>query len=611
MRPLQIIWRNIFLAGLFLFSLAYTSSNFFPAQPALRIISLDTQKVLTVSEKERLQSNLTYLSQKYDTQSKIRATSKGILLTVPNIATQQLLHRQLITHFKNQYSILPILNVTTPSWLRYIGARTIQWGIDFKGGFVIPVQPDVNHLYQEKLREQLAAMMMHLRKVKIECLSGLCEEQSICLKLKDLTIREQAFQFLKKEYPTWIIQKENKQQEFVLNVQASDQMKIVLHQTISKKIKYILLKRLTGLGISDFTLRSSVNGMYIELPQVDTISSFQKFLTNNATLSFHTLQTTENINAIGTKTYTYREHKIPVDYTPILTTASVVEAIAGVNTMREPYLEIGLNTAAKKQVANRLQTEGNQLIAVVHKISYVNTAQKTHTVERLISVIPLRDMLQSSFQILGLSAQETIETAFLLGATLPSTTYVGEPKILRPRIAEHRVQRLQFLILGIAFLSTALLFIFYKRFAWITVITALCHLNLLIAGLSLFRIVVEFQGVLVILFIFFLNIQAQLSIYKRITMKLRSGQSLQNSLQESYNEAWYQKLLVYTVGFIVFYLIALVSMPGMVRNLGTTLLLGFLSLLLSIFGYHRALIHYFRIYLFDSISKEKELIVKS
>ena len=124
-------WQIFLIYTVVLLGIIYALPNFYPTKPSLQIAFGDSSKFLNQNINSEIEEVLSSENIKFD---EISVEENSLKIVFDNVADQLAGRRLLANYSEGEFIIAMNSEPSTPEWLRSIGGKPINLGLDLAGG---------------------------------------------------------------------------------------------------------------------------------------------------------------------------------------------------------------------------------------------------------------------------------------------------------------------------------------------------------------------------------------------------------------------------------------------------------------------------------------------
>lgn len=600
------LWKYISLGFLVILCILYALPNLFGEDPAVQISGTRGAKVdiTTFKKVQTIISDAKLIP--------LKATlGHGQMLVRFKTGEDQLVARDAIADALGDSFIVALnLAPATPAWLAAIGGAPLNLGLDLRGGVHFLMEVDMGEALKKTQQEMLQNLRSSLRNQKIR-FRGITHNKangSIVLRFADEATLQTAIKYLKPINRGYTFSEQKKGNFYILIV-AMTKMNIQKTQEDALEQNLTILRnRVNELGVAEpLVQRQGSNRIVIELPGVQDTARAKEILGANATLEFHPVDTTTNINdavagRLPPSSIVYKKRNgqpVVVKKQVILTGNHIVNAQAGNDELGRPEVNISLDSKGGSQMSRFTKNNIGKPMATLF-IEYLPTNKKKHDGklimkkhEEIANVATIQAQLGRSFRITGLSnVGEAHNLALLLraGALTAPIQIVGEQTI-GPSLGKQNIKNgINAMLYGLLAITLFML-IYYRKFGLIAVGALLFNIVMIIAVMSMIPgATLTLPGIAGIVLTVGMAVDANVLIFERIREELRAGKSVQRSIHEGYANA-FSTIADSNITTLITAIILFAVGTGPVKGFAVTLIIGIATSMFTAIFATRAIVN--------------------
>ena len=592
-------WKYLLLLATLVVGLIYALPNLYGEDPAVQIISakgLPLDASLEAKVSDLLKSN------NFNFKS-ISLVHEQLLVRFDN-TNVQLAARDFLMQKNNlgdNYSIALNLAPVTPNWLIALGATPMKLGLDLRGGVRFLMEVDVASNIKRRLDADYSDLRRSFREEKIHYSTLTTNGDAINLVLDNKEDLLKALDYIHNTKTNLIDSSMPGRQYGVELRLVPTELEHVRNYTMEQS-SATLRKRVNELGVAEAIIqRQGANRIVVELPGIQDTARAKDILGKTATLDFlmedsdnDLMQAMNGITPPGSKIF-HMENGRPVllKSRVILTGDSIIGASSQYDSRdNQPVVAVRLGGGGLNLFKETTRNNVGKHMAVIYRESHMQESevngQKVKvpvTSEKLISYARIDGPLGDSFQISGMTLEQTRDLALLLRAgSLPATISIVEERIIGPSMGQENIDKgIRSVVVGLSLIVVFMTF-YYSLFGIVANIGLVFNLILLLALMSLIGATLTLPGIAGIVLTLGMAVDANVLIFERIREELRLGMSPHASIQRGFEHAFStiidSNLTTLIVG-VILYSVG----TGPVKGFAITLSLGILtSLFTSITG---------------------------
>lgn len=581
------LWKYLLILLVFIVGVLYALPNLYPKDPAIQISAANSGATVDNSEMSRIDRVLDQAG--IDVKS--QQLANGTALIRLERAAQQSAARDAVSNALGQgYTVALNLADSTPAWLRAIGAKPMNLGLDLRGGVHFLLEVDMDAAIDQRLDVNASAMRETLRSEGIRYRNNTTGDNSIHFTFANAEDRSQARQLLSTQYNEFT---------FANSEEGGPTLEMVLtDQSIAEIQDYAINQNLTTLrnrvnelGVSEpLVQRQGPNRIVVELPGVQDTAEAKRIVGATANLEFR-LEASESTSGDQQEAFAFRNddgRRAALERDVIITGDRVSSASTSFDDSGRPQVNINLDGPGGSQMNRATRANIGRNMAVI----YIEHKTRTRTVTRdgeqveervpytergIISLATIQSALGNQFRITGLdSPTEARELSLLLrSGSLAAPIYFAQERTIGPSLGQQNIDRgVMSVIIGLV-LVLAFMIVRYKGFGLIANVALTVNLTLLIAAMSILGATLTLPGIAGIVLTLGMAVDANVLVFERIREEMR-GRSLQQAIHTGYERA-FTAIIDANITTLLVAVILFSIGTGPVKGFAVTLSLGIIT----------------------------------
>jgi len=545
-------WKYVVLVLALVFGALYSAPNIYGDDPSVQI---------TMESGDPLPADFADIVAKALEARKLAPIASGVedghwVVRLPDTDAQLQASEQLKRELGRGYVVALSSASKTPGWLRSIGAKPMNLGLDLRGGVHFLLEVDLDEVNKKAVQRIITDVPAFLRKEDVRYTGRREASGAAVLEFADAATLDEARKLIARNFP-----------EYALTVPANSptQLQIALSQQEAKRIVDFavqqnlttLRSRVNQLGVAEpLVQRQGVNRIVVQLPGVQDTTRVKELLGATATLEYRAVDEADaysaaasGITPAGTELFYTREDRRPVLLKREIIAGgdNLVDAAATVDEQGGPAVSVVLDGAAAKRMFAFTERNVGKPMAVLFKEREVVTnynaqgvAIREHRdVEEIISIASIRGVFGKRFQTTGLSSKEAHDLALLLKAgALAAPVEIVEERTVGPSLGADNIRRgIAAAVLGMALVALFMV-VYYRVFGLFAVAALLMNTVLVAAILSLLQATLTMPGIAGIVLHLGIAVDANVLIYERIREELRNGMKPHAAIEAGYERAF-------------------------------------------------------------------------
>lgn len=583
-------WKYVLLIVALLFGALYAAPNLYGDDPSVQV---------SMESGDAMPADFGGIVSKALAAQQIAPLSSGVeegrwVVRLADAEAQLRASEALKGELGRGYVVALNLAPKTPDWLRALGARPMNLGLDLRGGVHFLLEVDIDEVNKKAVQRIITDVPAFLRKENLRY-SGRREAGSaVVLDFSDAAGMDKARKSIAKNFP-----------EYTLTTPPDNaaQLQIGLSQQEAKRIVDFavqqnlttLRNRVNQLGVAEPVVqRQGTNRIVVQLPGVQDTTRIKELLGATATLEYRAVDEGDAYSAAasgiapaGTELFYTREDRRPVLLKKEIIAGgdNLVDASATVDEQGGPAVSVVLDGAAAKRMFAFTESNVGKPMAVLFKerevVTNVNAQgvpiREHRQVEEIISIASIRGVFGKRFQTTGLASKEAHDLALLLKAgALAAPVEIVEERTVGPSLGADNIRKgFAAAALGLG-LVVLFMGIYYKVFGLFAAAALIMNLLLVVAVLSLLQATLTMPGIAGIVLHMGIAVDANVLIYERIREELRNGMKPHAAIEAGYERAFLtiaDANVTVLIGTVVLFALG----AGPVKGFAITLAIGIIS----------------------------------
>lgn len=581
------LWKNLLILLVIGIGAIYALPNLYPEDPAVQISGTRGSIEITNTDLKRAQKALEQAGINV-LQASLEGNSGLIRLLADD---QQLAAREVIQQSLGEKYVVALSQAaTTPDWLVSLGARSVNLGLDLRGGVHFLMEVDMEAAVKQQLEVTASEIRATLRKERLRFRKVSVEKGQIEVLLGSADDFEKARRLLQVDRLDYTFTEGD---SGLLLIAMNEQAIRNLEDYAVDQNLTTLRNRVNELGVAEpLVQRSGRNRIVVELPGVQDTAAAKRVLGATANLEFR-LEANRNAEVFDTETFKFRDqpNRTAVLERDIITTGNhVANASVGFDENNKPQVNIRLNGQGGRLMSDATKNNVGRSMAVlfiehktrtrfVEKDGESVEVREPYTEQGIISLATIQSQLGASFRITGSgSVQEASELSLLLRAgALAAPIYFVEERTIGPSLGQKNIEQgVTSIQIGLA-LVVIFMLAWYRVFGIFACVALTTNLVLLVALLSVLGATLTLPGIAGIVLTLGMAVDANVLINARIKEEMyHSGMSPQNAIHAGYERAFATILDANITTFLVAVILFSIG-TGPIKGFAVTLSLGLLT----------------------------------
>ena len=606
------IWQYSLIASVLFVGVIFALPNIFPSKPALQIALGNSS--------DEINSNLISDIEKRLNEEGILVGSLELednsLTIVLESVDDQLSSRRILSNFSDgDYIIALKSEPSTPKWLREIGAKPLNLGLDLAGGIHFLLEVDTARYSEERLSSEGASLVEEFTKQGIFS-SYQSTGNTIDLSFNSETDADSATKYVNENNFTTSGSKYNVTVDGTnIKLQYTDNyLSEIIDYAVEQNL-VALRNRVNELGVSEPIVQREGKGrIVVELPGVQDSASAKKIIGKTANLEFR-LEARNSDSFLRKEKFQYKnplQGSAFLEKVIVLSGDNVTNAQSSFDENGRPQVNINLDIEGGR--AMQKATTGNigrrlGVILVEEKTKTFfdeenNVVQESFLEKSIISNATIQAVLGTSFRITGLTGpNEASELALLLRAgALAAPMKFVEEQTIGPTLGKENIDKgVTSIIIGFI-----LVFIFmllrYRLFGLSANFALICNLILVTSIMSAVGGTLTLPGIAGIVLTVGMAVDANVLIFARISEELKNNIEPQSAIKNGFSKA-FSTIMDANITTLIVALILYAIGTGPIKGFAVTLSIGIVTSIFTAILVTRSLVNF--IYGYRTVSDLK------
>ena len=595
------IWQIVLIYSVLIIGIIFAMPNFYPTKPALQVAFGASSSALNTNIIQSVTSELEAKNIEFE---KIELDTNSLKIIFDDVEEQLAGRRALAEYSDGDFIIALNSEPSTPEWLRSLGGKPVNLGLDLAGGIHFLLEVDTERYSKERLSSEGASLVEEFLSRNINA-SYVSTGGEIKLSFINSNNLEQAREYLNQNnFITTGSKYSISQSGNTINLQYTNEYLSEIVDYAVEQNLVALRNRVNELGVSEpIVQRQGRARIVVELPGVQDSTSAKKIIGKTANLEFR-LEARPNDQFLRKEQFSFKSQSGRTAFLEkviILTGDNVTNAQSGFDENGRPQVNINLDIDGGRAMQNATKDNvgrnlGVLLIEEKTKTYFDendNVTQEKETVRQIISNATIQDTLGTSFRITGLgSSQEASELALLLraGALAAPMTFVEEQTI-GPSLGEENIEKgINSVIIGFILVFIFML-IRYRLFGLSANIALMSNLILVTAIMSAVGATLTLPGIAGIVLTVGMAVDANVLIFARISEELKANVDPQNAIRNGFSKA-FSTIMDANITTLLVALILYAIGTGPIKGFAVTLSIGIVTSIFTAILVTRSLVNF-------------------
>ncbi|QHS09857.1 protein translocase subunit SecD [Sinimarinibacterium sp. NLF-5-8] len=482
----------------------------------------------------------------------------------------------------------------TPEWLRKIGAKPMNLGLDLRGGVHFLLEVDIDEVKAKAVERIVSDVPTLLRNEGIRYSARRQSGDAGVLEFADADRLEKARRAISKNFSEYTLST-LPNNPLALDIRLSEaEAKRIVDFAVQQNLT-TLRNRVNQLGVAEPVVqRQGANRIVVQLPGVQDTTRVKDLLGATATLEYRAVADEDAYAAVqsgiipaGTQLFYTRDGRRPVLLKREIIAGgdNLVDASATVDENGGPAVSVILDGPGSKRMFAFTERNVGKPMAVLFKEREVVTnyndkgepVREHRQVEEIISIASIRGVFGKRFQTTGLQSREAHNLALLLKAgALAAPVEIVEERTVGPSLGADNIrQGFNAAVLGLLLVIGFMLF-YYRVFGIFAICALLLNLLVLVAILSILQATLTMPGIVGIVLHMGIAVDANVLIYERIREELRDGAKPHAAIDAGYERAFLTIFDANVTGLIATVVLFALG-EGPIKGFAITLAIGIIT----------------------------------
>ncbi len=412
--------------------------------------------------------------------------------------------------------------------------KTVNLGLDLKGGSYLLLQAEMNSVFNEKLDNTSSQIRRQLRKNKIKYKNLRTVDSRISFNIRNINDKKKVLSLLKEYSKDFLL---NNQKNYFFLILSESGINKITESTMQQAIE-IVRRRIDESGTKEPLIQQQgKDRILVQLPGIDDPDRIKRLLGKTAKLTFRfthpeMISETLDLNSVSPPGYvllTEQKDKnkfYMIQKKVMVSGEELTDAKAAFDQDGNPAVMFTLTTSGGKKFGRITGKNIGRPFAIILD-------------NKVISAPIIQGQIFSNGQITGnFSVQEASDLALVLRAgALPVPLNIIEERTVGPGLGNDSIEAGKFASI-IAIIAVIIFMIisygFYGIFANIALLT---NMILIIALLSILQATLTLPGIAGIVLTIGMAVDANVLIFERIKEEFRVRKELLSSVEHGFQKA--------------------------------------------------------------------------
>jgi len=534
----------------------------------------------------------TALSSKIQFNS-LEKSDSSIVIRFNDEESQIKMREFLYQELDKDYTVALNTSPKIPAFLKSLGAKPMNLGLDLKGGVHFLMEVDLEEVVDVRFKKYKNDIRNQMRENNIFYNSINVEKNLISLNLKNNKDVDKASKIITETYTeSFDINLEQNTLNLTLKEEAfKDIGKAAIKQNI-----ITLRNRVNELGVAEpIVQQSGKNRVVVELPGIKDTARAKEIIGATATLEFKMVDedyisesfADEYNIPINSKLYKDQNNNpIVLKRNVVLTGENIVDASSGFDQNSRPAVNITLDSLGAKTFSKITGKNIGKAMAVIFienkpEIQTIGGIEKrvVNKSETVINVATIQEQLSKVFQITGLDSPKRSRdlALYLRAGSMAAPMYIIEERTIGPSLGKANIEMGQNSVIIGMLLVLLFMVVYYKVFGLFANLALIFNLIIIVGIMSMITgATLTLPGIAGIVLTVGMAVDANVLIYERIREEIRNGSTNLASITLGYKKA-FSTIADANITTLIASIILFMFGTGPIKGFAVTLSIGILS----------------------------------
>ncbi|MEA5444705.1 protein translocase subunit SecD [Gammaproteobacteria bacterium AB-CW1] len=546
-------WKNLLVVVVLAVGCALAMPNLFGEDPSVQVSGTDRAE-LNEQAVERILSIL----EEYDEPMPHRyGMEEGqLVLRFANSDEQDRVQLRLRAELGRDFVVAVHQAPAMPDWMRELGFKTLNLGLDLRGGVHFLLQVDMDAVREQEVERVDGNVRNLLRDARLRFTGTEHEDQGVVVRLRDAGERESAIRRIRSEFPE--LEVTAMDAEDAIRVRISDDELEEAKRNALEQNRTTLRNRVDELGVAEpLVQRQNPDRIVVQLPGVQDTTRAKDILGATAQLEFRLVdedndpylaQETGRV-PVGSRLYQHRDgFPVLAKRDVIATGDQLTGASSGFDTETgAPQVNVTLDSQGGRRMTDVTRQNVGRGMAVVFRERVTETriengeeVRESTEVEEIISIATIQTTLGSRFRITNLESSEMARNLALLlrAGALAAPVDIIEERTVGASLGADNIQA-GIMAISFGFLLVVLfMLIYYKVFGLVANLALFFNLVMVVGLLSALQATLTLPGIAGIVLTVGMAVDANVLIFERIREEIKAGNTPQAAIHAGYEKAF-------------------------------------------------------------------------
>jgi len=596
-------WKNLLVIVVLTIGVVLALPNVFGEDPAVQVGGTDRAEL----NEQAIERILSILEEQEDlVPHRYGVEDDQLVLRFADGGEQDRAQVRLRAELGRDFQVAVYQAPAMPDWMRDIGLKPMNLGLDLRGGVHFLLQVDMEAVVEQAIERFDGNIRSLLRDERIRYTGIESGERGLTVFLRDSDERSGTMSLLNREFPELEIA-EGDQSE-AIRVTISDSEIEEAQRNALEQNRTTLRNRVDELGVAEpLVQRQNPDRIVVQLPGVQDTTRAKEILGATAQLEFRLVdEDNDPIRAeetgrvpVGSRLYQHR------DGYPVLLKRDVIatgDQLTGAGTgfdedSGRPMVTVNLDSQGGRRMGEATRENLGRGMAVVYrervtetKIENGEEVRESREVEEVISVATIQGIFSNRFRITNLEGEQARNLALLLrSGALAAPVDIIEERTVGASLGQDNIEA-GIMAISFGFLLVVIfMLLYYKVFGFVANLALFFNLVMVVGLLSALGATLTLPGIAGIVLTVGMAVDANVLIFERIREEIKAGNTPQAAIFSGYEKA-FSTIADANVTTLIAALVLFTFGTGPIAGFAITLSLGIMcSMFTAILGTRAAI----------------------
>jgi preprotein translocase subunit SecD len=582
------LWKYLVIAGAILLAFLYAAPTLYGTDPGLMVTPTKGKP-----GPDAVETVKTVLDDEEVTYRGLNLVERGVSVRFGRDGVRDEA-RDLLQSRLEDFGVGPMRLSAVPGWLGAVGGKTMNLGLDLRGGVHLLMEVDVAKAIQRSYERHVDELRTALREADVRyravALNESPEEGTFLrLKFDSPAAAERGADTIGDQFDELAVSPSPRGGAFLQARLTAEEQERLKDWAVEQSIT-TMRTRVNQLGVSEPVIqRQGEQRVVVQLPGIQNTARAKEVIGSTAQLEFKLVDTDHSLSKAveegappGTVVrYNKQGEPILLKRRTVLSGQYITEARAGFSQQtNEPLVHISFDSKGTRLFARLTEENVGKRMAILLDNEVVTAP------------VIQEEIAGGRAQITGMAnPEEAHDVALMLRAgALPAPVKVVEERTVGPTLGQDSIdQGVKSIILGFI-LVVAFMAVYYRLFGLVADVALVLNLVFIVAIMSLLQATLTLPGIAGIVLTVGMAVDANTLIFERIREEVRVGNTPHAAIHSGYTKAL-STIADANITTLIAALVLFQFGSGPVKGFAVTLSVGILTSMFTAIMVTRAVIN--------------------